>query len=566
MTYRFYLTVGSTITEVFPLNFLESSLVDEKERGQVFYRRKFNGVLTFVNNNGDDDFDLIYFIEQTDPCEELIFSITREGVAYWDGYFSTTDGKFDLDKCTFEVTPLSNDEYANLLENAEIKWNVLNLTPRVTTNAIWGINTLALTRNQRLIDVIEFLANKIKTGATVSSTFFTAATNPVTLNASHTNLLTIAQKSDIIRPTSTEPAKQLILSWNELMDILFGMFQVKWNYNSSTNTINVEHISWFDSVSAGLDLTNEPLAQGKNQYEYMKEKMPKYERFAFMEAGNTNFLDLAIFYSSKCVDPNPESQSIETRLNVTTDLEYIIFDSARISDEGIVILSNYLSGGSYYVEKSTAPLSSEVRLNSHLSWSMLHNAYFRHNRVLLSGYMNNVLTTFWTARKTIKQEVSAIVCPIDSFDPLDEITTELGTTYLGGVKAKVGRADLDPKGLMKFILEYGPGDNENTGVEDLIWYLITENGCGVFTIEFSEVTPAEYDIILTYIIYNSSGTPIYSGGSQTWTIPSGSSTDTYSTTFYETIPAGGWWEPNLDVAELSAWNGDIILDITCSEQ
>ena len=57
-TYRHYLTIGSTRTEVFPLNFLASSLNDELEKENVFYRRKFNGKLTFVNTNGDDDFEI----------------------------------------------------------------------------------------------------------------------------------------------------------------------------------------------------------------------------------------------------------------------------------------------------------------------------------------------------------------------------------------------------------------------------------------------------------------------------------------------------------------------------
>lgn len=565
MIYRFYLTVGSSVTEVFPLNFLESSLVDEQENDQIFYRRKFNGSLTFVNNNGDDDFDLLYSIDQSNPCQKLLFAITRSGVVYWDGYFSTTDGNFDLSKCTFEVKPLSNDDYAEMLENAEDKWNVLNQTIKVITRAVWGINTLVLDRNQWLLDVIEFLANKIKTGVTVSSTFFTAVTNPITLNASHTNLLTIAQKSDIIRPTSTEGATELILSWNELMTILYGMFQVRWNYDSGTDTINVEHVSWFDSTTDGLDLTNEPLAQGMNQYQYIKEKMPKYEKFAFMEANNTNFVGYPIYYDSACVDQNPESNNSEITLPVTTDLEYIIFDGLEIADEGIVILSNRLSGGLYYVEKSTAPFSPQVKLNTHLSWSMLHHAYFRHNRVLISGYLNNVLTTFWTARKTIKQDVSAIVCPVDNFDPLDRITTELGTTYLDGVKATVGRAELNPNGLMKFSLEYGPADNVNTGITDLVWYVITENGCGVFDIELSQAADQDYDIPITYDIYDSTGTLIYTGGAQTWTIESGDLVDSYSTLFYETIPSGGWWVPHLDLTELEDWNGEIILDISCSE-
>ena len=48
-TYRFYVTTFNPpeTIEVFPLNFLESTIVWEKEPGQVFYRKKFNGKLIF---------------------------------------------------------------------------------------------------------------------------------------------------------------------------------------------------------------------------------------------------------------------------------------------------------------------------------------------------------------------------------------------------------------------------------------------------------------------------------------------------------------------------------------
>ena len=58
MTYRFYITLGSSQIEVHPLNFMKTSLVDSQESGEIFYRRKFNGTLRFIG----DDFDLIYMV------------------------------------------------------------------------------------------------------------------------------------------------------------------------------------------------------------------------------------------------------------------------------------------------------------------------------------------------------------------------------------------------------------------------------------------------------------------------------------------------------------------------
>ena len=43
MNYRFYLTIGSSEIEVFPLNFLKTSLVDASEGSQHFNVVSFNG-------------------------------------------------------------------------------------------------------------------------------------------------------------------------------------------------------------------------------------------------------------------------------------------------------------------------------------------------------------------------------------------------------------------------------------------------------------------------------------------------------------------------------------------
>ncbi len=550
-TYTFFVTIGAVTTEVHPLNFLESSLIDEKESGKPFYRKKFNGNLIFCNVNGTLDYDLLAAV--ADECAKIDFEVKQDGVSYWTGFFTIVDCKDDKDISVMEVKPLPDDDYNAVLENAKKEYNIIGQTTNVSVRAIQGGTDITYTRNQFLYDVIEYIANLIKPGVTVSSTFFTEATNPVTLSANQLLYLTIAQKSNIIRPEATQGATELMLSWDSLMNILYGMFQVMWNYDSATDTINVEHISWFNSTTAGLDLTSEPLAEAQNKYDHIKGSMPKYEKFKWMESFSPNFTGVDIWYDSSCVDQDPDSNYTEIALPVTTDLFYIISNKEEIADDGIVILCNYLSGGDYFVRIGVGKYApSEVRLNMHLSWANLHDSYWRHNRVLPTGYLNGSLVTFWTSRKTIQQELYAVVCTSESFDPNDEITTELGTTHLGGVKAKVGRAELSPDGLMKFRLEYGAADVEVTPITEPKSAVITEGAMpGAFAITMSEPSASDLHIIVSHEILDNLGVQDCTGGPETWTIPAGTKQASLTFTLCTSVVEG--WCVNY------AWN---YLDLT----
>jgi len=530
-TYRHYLTIGSTRTEVFPLNFLSSSLSDELEKDNVFYRTKFSGKLTFVNTNGDDDFDLLSLIEGTDLCTKIIYEIERDGVAYWNGYFATADGEFDMTKCTFEVTPSMDDDYDSLLDNAETQYNILAVTPVIKAIATRGSISKTYTRNRWLTGVIDFLADKIKPGVNVTTTFFTAANNPATGVVNHLLYLTIAQKSDIIRPLSYTPSTTAMMSWNELMDILWGMFQVKWNYNSATNTINVEHISTF-THNDGLDLTTQLISKAANKFSYIKEQMPKYESITFMEADNVNFVGVPIWYDSKCVNQDSESNTNDVPIEVTTDLEYIVNNPDAISDDGFVILCNYqvwgFAGWEYHVESALGILSADTKLNMHLSVANLHDKYFRHNRVLKEGKLNGSDVTFYTVQKNIKQDCFAIVCPADDYDPSDEITTELGINYFHGTQARVQSSQLNPSGEMKFALLYGPPDTAITPVPDPKIIYVWQDGVNTFHAVLSE--PADADLVLGMqeLLYDETCTLNCTGVAETWTIPTGEITGTFT--------------------------------------
>jgi hypothetical protein len=565
-TYRFYVTYLTITYEVFPLNFNSTSIVSSVEKDQVFYRYKFSGSLLFGTNdqvvdvsgviqNRQDDWALFWLIESLAPCARLDLTITKtvSGTIYnyWEGYFSTTDGTFDIDRCTFEVTPITDDDYTSLIDRANIQYNILNtfkIPTVVTTLAfISGLYNVSLTRNRWLMEAVRYLASDvtdgIAPGCTVVSTFFEAAINPVTLYANKLNYLTIAQKSDIIYPTSSDPSTTAMMSWTDLMQILWVMFRVRWSYDASINKIYLEHESWFTSVN-GLDLTNRLSTVATNKYSYLKDEMPKYEKFSFMEADDSNFVGTHIWYNSNCVNQDPDNNTREDSLKVTTDLEYIINNPEDISSEGFVILENYLFGGSYYVALGIGNYDSTVtKLNMNLSVANLQNAYWRHNRVLIQGYLNDSLVTFWSAQKTKSQKCSTIICVDDNYDPADLITTELGTVYFGGEKASVKQSEMNPSGETKFNLIYGPPDNVNTGVDLLKSVIIQQDSTDCFTLH---ATLTESDgastVVMQFreVVYDSVGAVVCTGDWETWTIPANHITDDFTfTTVCSAIPSGG---------------------------
>ena len=84
------------------------------------------------------------------------------------------------------------------------------------------------------IDVVDYLAEQVfGAGVTVVSEFLSNATNPITQISNRYNYLTISQKSDIIYPTSSNPATLGMMSWNDLSKI-FPLFQcIEWEmYNA----------------------------------------------------------------------------------------------------------------------------------------------------------------------------------------------------------------------------------------------------------------------------------------------------------------------------------------------
>lgn len=259
---------------------------------------------------------------------------------------------------------------------------------------------------------------------------YVSGINYVTGATNRLNLLAFIQKSDFLNPTATTKAVKGILTFNDLMKVFKELFQAYWFIENGQ--IRIEHISWFTQTQA-FDLTTSTylkFIKGKNKYEYIKAKMPKEENWKWTEAGNIDFLGLPITYDSACVDRDLIKNT--TIQNIVTDIQWISTHATGSSNEGFVLVATELNGSDYDVLSEVGLISGLSLPNNHLSLANLLYNYFRHNRVLMEGTMNNNVETFFSAIKTKKQvPISFPFCCDDELIPEQStIETELGTGYI----------------------------------------------------------------------------------------------------------------------------------------
>ena len=140
---RFFIQYRTEEREVFPFNGDASKYQWPKDPEQIFKRKKLQGNLVFINDpqNGINDFDYFKAIELTGACcaeIKLRVEVDCNGSGYlieWKGYFTTWVGKFDFDRCLFEVSAEPDDTYRCILENWDTIFNVFSF-PIVTTQPI----------------------------------------------------------------------------------------------------------------------------------------------------------------------------------------------------------------------------------------------------------------------------------------------------------------------------------------------------------------------------------------------------------------------------------------------
>lgn len=262
------------------------------------------------------------------------------------------------------------------------------------------------TRNLYLFDVIEKMLQEVGFTGTFRSKFLTENVNYVTGQGSKTNKITIAQRSDIEQPTSTEPAtlaeitlEELLLELNTEMDLWMGF---------EGDILILEHSSYWD-LTNGTDITGYTKQLYKtDKYSYLEEKMPQKETWQYQEAQNTDFLANSIKYNTSCTNED----EILITCKFCNDLAYMAATGIE-NNNGFVLLANEEINGTLYVINEGGLRSGGVVANGHLSLSNLLENYHRHNRVRLTGMLNFENQTFENTTKKREQVPITVPCEID---------------------------------------------------------------------------------------------------------------------------------------------------------
>lgn len=410
----------------------------------------------------------ILCVDQAYPGETItLFTYSRSG-STWKAYRNTTalPNPTVFGPLTFlnTATPAVVGTYCYLFkESVNCVCNYVKIVPEQTNAAVSKLpalywcsnaqtNNVQYTRNRLFKEVVEYVVDEIDCGITgVVSDFFgwnpvgdapgySAGNNYVLVNLGFpvtTNFLTnitIAQKSDIISYNSSNPATKGVITFDKLEKIWLFMFNAYW-FIDSQNRLRIEHISYFNrTVAYNANVSPHAIFNvAKNKYNYDKTKMPKFEKFSMAEMMFTDFIGTSIYYDNLCVDQDSSSNTKERALDfITTDLYALFIDPASANKIGFVLMANNVVNNAYTVAVEQGVISAANITNGHLSWANLHNYYHRHNRVLIQGFMNNVLTTFASAKPTkVQKEIIIKFCCGNTFDPLIQLyKTELGDGIL----------------------------------------------------------------------------------------------------------------------------------------
>jgi hypothetical protein len=292
-----------------------------------------------------------------------------------------------------------------------------------------------------------FLWNPIGDAPGYDTSCVPECNNYVTGTPHQHRYLTIHQKSDVIDPEASGVATKGLWTLKKSLDTLRESMNVYWHITDN-NELRLEHISYY-AAQAGLDLTAAEFQEqlkGLNRYSHNKDELPKFERYKWMEALNTDFVGAEIRYETLCVNQIDGENRVEHSVpDITTDISYINTDPSEISKDGFVIMASYRSGSDYNLITDAGALSGGDIVNAPMSWANLHRDFHRHHRYQRVGYMNNTFTQFLSIRNTIKQtplEVKpTLCCDINSFDPAGYLTTPLGNDHLGGITGTADKAE-----------------------------------------------------------------------------------------------------------------------------
>lgn len=332
------------------------------------------------------------------------------------------------------------------------------------------LNVTPIGNGRRLTDVIQYLIQDC--GLDFVSDFFNKNpdnTSPDNFAYDYAELfykeLIIWQKSDVKRQPRTITdsnnntitlsyvfASKAIIKLKDLLNWLNIMYNVQWKIIG--NKFRIEHYTYWNSEKQNLiDLTDNSRIKGLYRYKYEVEELPASETWQWMEeTDKSDFDGLPIFYSETCSYGDDDGKDLEYSVSkITTNVDYIINNPSKISDDGFVIASTGELQNKLFLLSAPGSISGENKINASNSFANLLYYLHRHVRPQRSGNMNGSDTSFYYPVPSRSQnEITFALCceELENFDTNMRIRTQLGWGDLDTVKFK------DPSSLITVKLLY----------------------------------------------------------------------------------------------------------------
>lgn len=273
-------------------------------------------------------------------------------------------------------------------------------------------------------DVTELASDFLDHNATGDAFGYAPGINYVTAAVNEVDNLFILQKSDALDPTASNPATIGEATLAELLDLLRVTMQLFWDIDDQ-GRLRIEHWSYWEGAGS-IDIRaykhSEPL-----RFTYLDRETPRRERLLWTESLGRDFVGVDLLYDEACVGPDSD-EALEHRAGqFMSDIAYVATDPDNLSKQGFVLLACRRTMSEFAVIVDFGALTGTMVTNAPLSTANLQDNYWRHNRLLPSGTMNDTPDVFLGFMPTAEQKdvTSALCCAIHTFDPAGEIITGL---------------------------------------------------------------------------------------------------------------------------------------------
>lgn len=468
----------------------------EQGDGQIFFRRKLRGDLTFIG----DDYDLIM---ASSDCDVLEFKIFCGAAEHWEGKFKFPyDFDIDEDSCACVGEPEVVDEYSCIMDFYETEWRMAMATgpiqPVINDCAAGAIYTMtnvffplgvpgAVSTDTGHLNHIINSSNRMNCGLTLASSFlwrsnfangdnYAAAygtNNYITGAGNRLEYIYLGPNTNIrFDFGGTVCDGTAYYSFKDYEELLRNRFNAYW-YIDQNGDFRIEHIRFFDAAFANSDFetginlktlissNGKSFAYRRNKYTYETGRLYDQEFFSWQHwdgteggvAHGSDFQGVPIFYGaaqdqkSDCVPGVFKERDMATP-RFWTDIDWgwglranppAAGGSAQpdiIQCPGFLMLDVDTTAANH-INCEVGIFSGVNGMNRHLSTANLQEHYFTWDRMFLDGDMNFGGATPRVLfdseiRKQLQEAIEFEHCCDTDFNPLDFVETELGS---GRVKA-----------------------------------------------------------------------------------------------------------------------------------